>query len=381
VSHNVWEGRQAVNAALKYSRIVQAGTQSRSSHGIREAVEFVQKGGLGRIVFARGLCYKPRGSIGKCEGEQRPPAEVDYDLWSGPAPILPIRRLRFHYDWHWIWAYGNGDLGNQGIHQMDIARWFLGEPELSPRVMSIGGRFGYEDDGETPNTQIVFHEFERAPLFFEVRGLPSRTGSKNMDKYWPVPFTPPEPALAGEEKSKDKEKGAKPSRRTPGDPRPSVGVVIHCENGFVSVPGYSSATAFDNKGKLVKEFKGSEDHFANCIKAVRSRKPGDLNAPILDGHLSSALCHTGNISHLVGRQAAPDEIAEQIKGDKEAAETFGRFKEHLAANGVDLTKTKATLGAWLKMDPKTERFIGNDKANALLTRNYRKPFVVPEIKT
>jgi len=219
-------------------------------------------------------------------------------------------------------------------------------------------------------------------LFFEVRGLPSKTGSKSMDKYWPVPFTPPppEPEPATDEKAKGKKKGGdKKSKRTPGDPRSSVGVVIHCENGFVGVPGYTGATAFDNDGKVVKEFKGSEDHFANCIKAVRSRKPTELNGPILEGHLSSALCHTGNISHRLGTQASPDEIAEQIKGNKEAAETFGRFKEHLAANGVDLTKTKATLGVWLKMDPKTERFIGNEKANALLTRDYRKPFVVPEI--
>src|SRR6185503_4379244 len=156
VSHNVWEGRKLVEAARKYEKIVQTGTQSRSSHGIREAVEWVRDGNLGKLLIARGLCYKPRPSIGKVDKPQDPPAEVDYDLWCGPASMDPIRRKRFHYDWHWIWNYGNGDLGNQGIHQMDIARWFLGEDALSPRVWSVGGRFGYEDDGETANTQIVY---------------------------------------------------------------------------------------------------------------------------------------------------------------------------------------------------------------------------------
>lgn len=147
VSHNVWEGRQMVLAARKYNKIVQTGTQSRSSNAIKEAVEWVRAGNLGRILIARGLCYKPRGSIGKTEGAQAVPDHINYDLWCGPAPLeLPRRNNpRFgpiHYDWHWFWAYGCGDLGNQGIHEMDRARWFLGESELSPRVFSVGGRLG-----------------------------------------------------------------------------------------------------------------------------------------------------------------------------------------------------------------------------------------------
>ena len=160
---------------------MQAGTQSRSSQAIKEAIEWVRAGNLGKIVIARGLCYKPRASIGKVDGPQPPPAGVDYDLWCGPAPKAPIHRQHFHYDWHWFWDYGNGDVGNQGIHQMDIARWFLGEPELSPRVWGIGGRLGYEDDGETPNTLIAYHDYEKAPLIFEVRGLP-RDKSHQTDK-------------------------------------------------------------------------------------------------------------------------------------------------------------------------------------------------------
>ena len=183
VSHNVWEGRKMVEAARKYKKIVQTGTQSRSSFAIKQAVEWVAAGNLGKIKIARGLCYKPRGSIGKVAAEQPVPSEIDYDLWCGPAPKDPVRRGNLHYDWHWVWNYGNGDLGNQGIHQMDIARWFLGEMELAPRVFSLGGRFGYVDDGETANTQIVFQDYAKAPLIFEVRGLPDKKRSKVMDQY------------------------------------------------------------------------------------------------------------------------------------------------------------------------------------------------------
>ena len=349
ISHNVWEGRKVVEAARKYHRIVQAGTQSRSSQAIKEAVAWIGEGNLGKIEVARGLCYKPRASIGKTEGPQPVPESIDYDLWSGPAPLVPPRRNSkqwgpVHYDWHWVWNYGNGDLGNQGIHQMDIARWFLGANHLSPRVFSVGGRLGYEDDGETPNTQIVYHGFEKAPLIFEVRGLPEKTGAKGMDKY----------------------KGG------------SVAVIIECEGGHVLVPNYSSATAYDKEGKQIKKWEGSSNHYQNFVDAVRSRKYTDLNADIWEGHLSSALCHTGNISYRLGKTASPEEIKEQIKGDKNATETFERMAEHLAANDVDLKKTKATLGVPLMMDPEVEKFIGNTAADALLTREYRAPFIVPE---
>jgi hypothetical protein len=231
--------------------------------------------------------------------------------------------------------------------------------------MSVGGRFGYDDDGETPNTQIAYHDYPGAPLIFEVRGLPEKGESKSMDKFL----------------------GA------------SIGCVIHCENGHMVIPSYSEAIAYDSAGKEIQRFKGggkakttgagaasgvvmdfAEDgnHFGNFIRAVRSRKANELAGHILEGHLSSALCHTPNVSHLVGKQSAPGEILEQIKGSRDGAETFGRFKEHLAANGIRLDETKAVLGPWLKMNPKTERFENNDAANELLTRKYRAPFVVPE---
>src|SRR5436190_15087682 len=156
VSHNVWEGRQLVNAARKYNKIVQTGTQSRSSRAaIYEAIQWLGEGHIGTVIRARGLCYKRRASIGKVDGPQPIPEGVDYDLWCGPAPKEPLMRKKLHYDWHWVWPTGNGDLGNQGIHEMDVARWCLGVNELSSRILCVGGRLGYEDDGNTPNTLIV----------------------------------------------------------------------------------------------------------------------------------------------------------------------------------------------------------------------------------
>jgi predicted dehydrogenase len=344
VSHNVWEGRQLVKAARKYDRIVQTGTQMRSSTGVREAVEWIHAGNLGKIKIVRGLCYKRRESIGKTVGPQPVPASVDFDLWTGPAPIMPLRRKRLHYDWHWAWQTGNGDLGNQGIHQMDVARWFLGATELSPSVLSIGGRLGYEDDGETPNTDIVFHDYATAPLIFEVRGLPMASDSDKMNDY----------------------RGAR------------IGVVVECEHGYAVNPSYTEVKIFDNDHKLIKQFDGKTSHFANFIDAVRSRKSAGLHADILEGHLSSALCHTGNISYRLGQPVQPDPIRTVNRDHPEFAEAFGRIVDHLGANGVDLAKTPLRLGQFLKMDPKTERFIDNKEANAMLGANYRTPFVLPE---
>ena len=248
-----------------------------------------------------------------------------------------------HYDWHWFWNYGNGDLGNQGIHQMDIARWFLGEQHLSPRVWAVGGRLGYEDDGETPNTATVFHDYEKAPMIFEVRGLPESTTAHHTPKYM-------------------------------GD---AVGASIECEGGRVQVPDYTKAIVFDKNGKEVKTFNGTSSHYDNFIKGVRSRKIGDLHADISEGpHFECAL-HTGNISYPARQSCRTDEIRERIKADRDAVNTFNRMVEHLGQNDVDLNKTKATLGQFLKMDVVQEKFIDNSDANALLTREYRKPFVVP----
>jgi predicted dehydrogenase len=345
VSHNVWEGRKTVEAARKYKRIVQTGTQARSSTGLAEAFAWLREGHLGKILRARGFCYKRRPSIGKVDGPQPIPPSVDYDLWCGPAPKEPLMRKRLHYDWHWVWPTGNGDLGNQGVHQVDMCRWALGQNELSPAVWSIGGRLGYEDDGTTPNTQIVFHDYRPAPLIFEVRGLPAdpKKGD-DMDTYRGV----------------------------------RVGAVIDCEAGYLVIKTYTRAEAYENNGELIRKFEGEHDHFENFIKAVRSRKPSDLTADILEGHLSAGLCHTGNISYRLGQQMPPDAIRDALRNNADLAEAFGRMEEHLKANAVDLVKTPATLGVLLRFNPRTEKFVNNPAANQLLSREYRPPFVVPE---
>jgi predicted dehydrogenase len=336
VSHNVWEGRKAVEAARKYKKVCQTGTQCRSSKGLKEAMAFLQAGKLGKLKVARGLCYKRRTSIGK-KADGPVPAGVDYNLWLGPAPERPFNPNRFHYNWHWHWDYGNGDLGNQGIHQMDIARWGLGKKELAKKVISVGGRLGYEDDGETPNTQIVWLDYGDSQLIFEVRGL-------ETDDYL----------------------------------KAKVGVVFHCENGYMVNPTYTSATAFDPKGEKIQTFAGGkdDDHFRNFVDAVRENKPESLNADIEEGHLSSALCHLGNVSYRLGKAETLGSAA-PFAGLEDAQETFRRTKEHLEKNSVG-GEAKVVIGRALVVDPRTETFVGDDEANKLIKREYRAPFVVPD---
>jgi len=357
ISHNVWEGRQAVEAAKKYSKnIVQAGTQNRSSNDIMEAIEYVRSGKLGKIQWARGLCYKPRDSIGKTQGPQVVPAHIDYDLWTGPAYYTPPQRNGakgpVHYDWHWFWNYGGGDITNQGIHQMDVARWFLGEPGLPASVVSFGGRFGYLDDAETPNTLVSVFNYAKAPLIFEVRGLPMKAGMKAMDNY----------------------RGAR------------VGVVVQCENGYVTVAETGNANIYDNNNTKIQGLAkgGNGNHRSNFVKAVRDRKV--VHGLIEECHYSSALCHLGNLSYLVGKEQANSAIAESIKADTHTQEAFGRVLEHLKANNVDVDGTQTVLGPLLKIDRKTERFVGSEEfvaaanKNPLLKRAGRGAFKIPTIQ-
>ncbi len=364
VSHNIWEGRQLVAAAAKYNRVVQAGVQIRSGAGLIEAVEWVRSGQLGKITAARGFCYKRRKSIGLSTGPHTPPSTVNYDLWLGPAAVEPPHRTRFHYDWHWFNTYGNGDVGNQGIHQMDVARWFLGESGLPRHTLSIGGRLGYTDDGDTPNTQVVIHDYATAPLIFEVRGLPAK-----FDPAGDQPGATGAEAAAAMAGSMDKYRGV------------NIGNVIDCEGGSVVTGSYFSATAYDRAGQVVREFKGEDRHMQNFIDVVRSRKTKELHGPIEQAHVSSALGHLGGISHVLGRATPTGETHERVKGDPALAEAYGRMAEHLAANNVNLDRTPAILGAALAINPATERCIGEGAvaANALLTRAYRAPYTVPQL--
>lgn len=350
VSHNVSEGRRVVEAARKYKRICQAGTQCRTMPGTADGIAYVHEGKIGEVKLARGLCYKPRGSIGP-RGNYDVPASVDYNVWLGPAEEQPLTRPRFHYDWHWQWAFGNGDLGNQGIHQMDIARWGLGVDHIGDSVVAYGGRLGYVDAGETANTQVSIHTYGDKSLVFETRGL-------KTDALKPT--------------SKGKALGAK------------IGVIFYGTEGYVVLDRYNHGAAFDLDGNMVAEFKGGsdQDHYDNFIAAVRSRNHEDLNGDILEGHLSSALCHLGNVSYRLGEQVSAREAERRLDGNDEALETFERTANHLSDNGVDLRKTTIGFGATLALNGREEVFTGERaaEANAMLTRNYRAPFVVPSSK-
>lgn len=226
--------------------------------------------------------------------------------------------------------------------------------------MSIAGRFGYNDDGQTPNTQITIFEYGDIPIIYEVRGLPTKEGDSNMDIYHSI-------STAGVVMQ-----SGRPS------PSPNTGVVVQCEDGYVDL---TSLVAFNNVGKEIKRFKSfSPGPKASFINAVRSRKINDIRTDILEGHLSTALCHMGNISYRIGKESSNEQIREIIQGDKDSLEAFSRFQKHLSANGVSLKETPPVLGPWLRINSKKERFFGkfSRQANKLITRDYRKPFIVPE---
>jgi len=347
VSHTLVEGRKMVEAARKYGRIVQAGTQNRSCTGLRAALAWLREGHLGPMKLVRGYDYPARQSIGKTAGPQPVPDTCDYNLFQGPAPVVPLRRKDLHYDWHWFWATGDGDAGNRGVHTFDHIRWFIDQPDVPPRTVSVAGRFGWGDDGETPNTQVTLFDYRPVPVLWEMQTLPKRTRPEHLAKIR---------GLAGS-------------------------MVIECEGGFFS-GNRGGGTAFDRQGKVVKPFRGDSGvtHAANFIAAMRNRRTGDLAADVREGHVSSALCHLANISHLTGRPASPAEIGKAAAGSDLLSESFERLLEHLKANEVDVGRTPLTLGLALALDVKTERFVGEgaEQANARLDRTYRSPFVMPE---
>ena len=182
-SYNIWEGRQMVAAARKYGRMVQVGTQSRSSTVLRQAFDYLRSGQLGADPLCPRARLPARDGIGKVDEPTPVPATVDYDLWCGPAPKTPLMRKQLHYDWHWFWATGNGEIGNNGTHVIDVCRWALGQDQPPPRAMSIGGRFGFNDDGETPNTQIALFDYQPAPLICEIRNVSVAKGASPMGKF------------------------------------------------------------------------------------------------------------------------------------------------------------------------------------------------------
>ncbi len=302
-SHNLSEGRKMVEAARKHKRIVQVGMQSRTTAHKMKAVQLLREGIIGQLYMAKGLCFKRRVTIGKSPDGPVPPG-VNYDAWLGPAPQRPFNPNRFHYNWHWFWDYGNGDIGNQGVHEMDICRWGLGLQEHPRKVTSTGAKFVYDDDQETPNTQYAVFDYGKIQIHFEVRGLITNSeGSVSFDGN-------------------------------------TIGNIFYGSNGYLCVDskgfqvytGEKHSLAMDEKAQ--GEIWDTRPQFENFLSAVRSRKREDLAGDILEGHLSTSLCHLANISYRTGRS--------------------------------------------LKFDPAAETFSGDAEANRLLTRNYRAPYTIPE---
>jgi predicted dehydrogenase len=347
-SHNVEEGRVITQWARKLGRICQMGVQSRSMSGTRKMMEFVKSGKLGSVKAAHAICFRPRESIGLVDTPAPLPPGLDFDLWAGPAPaVVPVRQ-RLHYDWHWNHVTGNGDLGNQNPHELDKCRWALGKQELPKRVVSLGGRLGYIDNGDVANSQVTIFEWDDAILVSDVRGLPVKT---------PVTF-----GL----------KAAKPLEKAT--------AVIYGTDGFVVCPNYTSAAAFDYDGHELGTWSGGSDdqHYANFVKAVKSRRHEDLHLDIEDGHLSSALAHLGNVSWALGQSVPIDARPALAADDPHVRASLDSFLTYLKDNAVDVAKTSLSLGRELVIDPMTEKST-DAEANRLFTRDYRKGYELPRV--
>lgn len=346
VSHTFWEGQQMKKAARKYNRVVQSGTQSRSDPGLAAAFKYMNDGNMGPVEYARGVYYNLRASTGKVDSPQTPPKSVDFNQWLGPAEG-PLMRENLHYDWHWQWAYGNGEVGNNGVHMLDLSAWMLGINEFPSRVISVGGRFVHDDNSETPNGQVIYYDYKPYPVILEIRNLPRWKGEEVADNLHGI----------------------------------RTGVQIKCRDGFYA--GYGpGGWVYDNDGKRVKQFpgEGGAAHHQNFIDAVRARKHEMLNAEIAVGHISAGLAHLGNISHRLGESARGLEINKAIEGIPLMQDAIERFNEHLLLNAVDVVKTPRILGPILEFDNATESFTGDhaDKANALLKGTYRPGFEIRE---
>ncbi len=338
MSHNVFEGRKAVEAARKYNRIVQHGTQNRSSKRMRNTIAAVHSGKYGKLLVSKGYCCKPRWSIGFKPFKQ-PPANLDYDIWVGPALDDRYHENLVHYNWHWFWHTGNGDTGNQGVHEMDKARWAIKDATWPTKVWAMGGRYGYDDQGETPNTQLAVMEFGDVLLVFETRGLVD--GDSKMHRKVTNEFYTTEGKIEDDK--------------------------FFPKNGGAPVQ-------LDDFELTIRP----QDHFANFIDAVRSRDMADLNADVLEGHYSAGLCHLPNISMRLGHEV-PFQTPKQVVDNEVAFDSFQLIEKNLGWGvGLDLHNMTYQYGRELTFDPENETFVGDEEANEMLTRTYRKPYVVPE---
>jgi predicted dehydrogenase len=353
-SHNIFEGRKCVEAAEKYERIVQHGTQSRDSRGWAKQVAAIASGKYGKLLVSKAWASKSgpgRWSIGFKPIED-PPEHVDFNIWLGPAPEQPYHANLVHYNWHWFWDFGNGEIGNQGVHEMDKARWAIPGGVLPRSVISMGGRWvnstpdhpPFTDQAQTPNCQLTVMDFGGPLLVFEVIGLVDRAGVDGK-KY----------------------------------PR-KVGNEFFLEEG--AIKGGKFYPKGSDKGENLVDVDvemGPGNIFENFIHCVRTRKRGDLHADITEAHLSSACCHLGNISYRLGEQVPGTVRPDVLDKHEEVAKSWETIMQTVKGTlGLDLSKNTYQLGPMLRFRPKAEEFVRNRAANALLTRPYREPFVVPK---
>ncbi len=334
-SHAWWDGYQLVRAAEKYNRIVQMGAQSRSHRAIQEAIGKMRNGLIGEVYLARGLCYKWRPTIGHTPVSPVPKG-VHYNLWLGPAPEHSFTRNRFHYNWHWFWDYGSGDLGNQGIHEVDLARWGLGV-DWPTKISAIGGHFMFHDDQQTPNALTCAYEFDlpdgsRKMMEFEVRGWITNheagigTGAFHSMGVPPAGLHTPVHHLP--KAGAHQELG--PVSGSPG----TIGNIYYGSKGYLAIEGYDSYMSWLGESQEPgPHAHGGGNHFANFIDAVISRRKQDLTAPIEEGHKSTMLVNLANVSYRLGRT--------------------------------------------LNFDGKTQKIVGDDEANQLLHGTFRAPFSIP----
>jgi predicted dehydrogenase len=352
-SHNIFEGRKCVEAAKKYKRIVQHGTQSRSSSSWARKVAAIASGKYGKLLVSKAWASKNgsgRWSIG-FKPIKEPPENLDFNIWLGPAKEQPYHENIVHYNWHWFWDFGNGEIGNQGVHQMDIARWAIPGGVLPKSAISMGGRWvnsteghpPYTDQAQTPNCQLTIMDFGGPLLVFEVIGLVDRAGVDG--KKYPK----------------------------------KVGNEFYLEEGVIK--GDKFYPKGSNKAEPLVDVDvdmGPGGIFENFIHCMRTRKHSDLHADITEAHLSSACCHLGNISYRLGAQVSGKTRPDVLGKHEEIAKSWDTIQQTVKGTlGLDVSKNTYQLGPMLKFNPRTEKFVGNPQADLLLTRPYRKPFVVP----
>lgn len=352
LSHSQWEGEQTVVAATKYQRICQVGTQQRSDPMQAELKAWLhQDKALGPIRHVRVNRYGVRGSIGKRSEPLKLPAEIDYERWLGPAQEVPLFRNNVHYDWHWDWNTGSGEMGNWGIHVLDDVRnvAFQDSVRVPKRILAGGGRLVWDDAGQTPNVHCLVMETGSYPVVMGLSNLPA----------------------------------APDQNHSPDVPGPSSGYVVVCEGGRLEGQR-GSARAYDASGKVMREFRGDggSGHAANFIAAVRTRDRSQLNADVQIGHDSTSWCNYANIAYRCGEHALVPrtmDMADSIPGWRSL---IIEMHDHLSKHKISIDEPSLQMSAWLDLDPKTGRFIGDsaDRANALWKREYRPGFVVPDLQ-